>query len=129
MQCGRIPNLCVPKIAANLAERLNGLQWENEDPGSPEGQLQDCRSGALAEAVAATPSVSGPAPVQDFAEALKWYRLAAAQGDTNAQFNLGVMHGKRQGVAQGSVRAQMWFDPGSEFGDADKVEMRNFTAT
>ena len=29
---------------------------------------------------------------QDYAEAVKWYRLAADQGDARAQNNLGVMY-------------------------------------
>ena len=37
---------------------------------------------------------------QDYVQALKWYRLAAAQGDALAQYNLGVMYAKGQGVPQ-----------------------------
>ena len=29
---------------------------------------------------------------QDDVEALKWYRLAADQGNAKAQYNLGIMH-------------------------------------
>lgn len=35
---------------------------------------------------------SGEEVQQDYAEALKWYRVAAEQGDANAQFNLGFMY-------------------------------------
>jgi len=35
---------------------------------------------------------------QDDAEAVKWYRLAAEQGDANAQFNLGGMYEDGEGV-------------------------------
>ena len=37
---------------------------------------------------------------QDYQEALKWYRLAAEQGDANAQCSLGVMYYEGQGVQQ-----------------------------
>jgi TPR repeat protein len=47
---------------------------------------------------------------QDFQEAVKWYRLAAAQGNEFAQFNLGVMYTKGRGVRQDFVRAYMWFN-------------------
>jgi uncharacterized protein len=47
---------------------------------------------------------------QDFAQALKWYRLAADQGNAFAQNNLGLMHEKGQGVPQDIVRAHMWFN-------------------
>ena len=38
---------------------------------------------------------------QDYAEALKWYRLAAAQGFAKAQFLLGVMYAKGRGRPAG----------------------------
>ena len=42
---------------------------------------------------------------QNYAEAVKWYRLAADQGDASAQFNLGVMYDKGQGVPQDYAEA------------------------
>ena len=47
---------------------------------------------------------------QDYREAVKWYRLAAAQGNELAQVNLGVMSTKGRGVGQDFVRAHMWFN-------------------
>ena len=35
---------------------------------------------------------TGQGVPQDYAEALKWYRLSADQGDAMAQFNLGLMY-------------------------------------
>jgi TPR repeat protein len=46
---------------------------------------------------------------RDYTEAVKWYRLAAAQGDAFAQFNLGVMYSKGDGVPQDYVQAHKWF--------------------
>jgi hypothetical protein len=46
---------------------------------------------------------------QDYQEAVKWYRLAAAQGNQFAQINLGVMYTNGTGVRQDFVRAHMWF--------------------
>ncbi len=37
---------------------------------------------------------------QDYAETVKWYRKAAAQGQADAQNNLGFMYGNGQGVPQ-----------------------------
>ena len=37
---------------------------------------------------------------QDYAEAMKWYRLAAEQGHTDAQYNLGLMYDNGRGVPQ-----------------------------
>jgi hypothetical protein len=36
----------------------------------------------------------GEGVAQDYAEAVRWYQLAAAQGHADAQFNLGVMFEK-----------------------------------
>jgi hypothetical protein len=45
---------------------------------------------------------------QDFTEAVRWYKLSAAQGKANAQSNLSIMYFNGQGVAQDYVRAHMW---------------------
>ena len=37
---------------------------------------------------------------QDYKQAVKWYTLAAEQGDTDAHFNLGVMYERGEGVIQ-----------------------------
>jgi len=47
---------------------------------------------------------------QDYKTAVKWYRLAAEQGNANAQTNLGWMYDNGTGVLQDYVRAHMWFN-------------------
>ena len=54
---------------------------------------------------------------RDYAEAMKWYRLAAAQyrlaaeqGDADAQSNLGLMYENGEGVPQDFVTAHMWLN-------------------
>ena len=37
-------------------------------------------------------------------------RLRADQGDADAQFNLGVMYEKGQGVPQDDIQAHMWYN-------------------
>ena len=66
---------------------------------------------------------TGEGVTQDFKEAVKWYRLAAGQGD--AQFNLGVMYDNGQGVPQDYVLAHMWFNICGSTGDKDCVKNRN----
>ncbi len=44
----------------------------------------------------------------DYATALTEFRPLAQQGDADAQFILGVMYSKGQGVSQDDVQAQMW---------------------
>tara|TARA_B100000886_G_scaffold292722_1_gene218651 strand:+ start:732 stop:1112 length:381 start_codon:yes stop_codon:yes gene_type:complete len=45
----------------------------------------------------------------DFSNALRIFRLAAEQGDSKAQYNLGVMYRDGQGVPQDNVYANMWW--------------------
>jgi hypothetical protein len=54
----------------------------------------------------------------DYAEAVKWFRLAADQGDVQAQFKLGVMYGDGRGVAQDHAEAVKWFRLAADQGDA-----------
>ena len=47
---------------------------------------------------------------QDFAEAVKWFRMAAEQGFAIAQNYLGVMYAEGLGVRQDYVQAHLWFN-------------------
>ena len=44
----------------------------------------------------------------DYAEALKWYRLAADQGDAEGQRRVGEAYAFGKGVAQDLSEAQKW---------------------
>ncbi len=48
----------------------------------------------------------------------KWYRRAAEQGDAKAQFNLGIMYKKGQGVPQDYAEAIRWYRKAAEQGHA-----------
>ena len=50
---------------------------------------------------------------------MKWYRLAAEQGNAEYQFKLGLMYGAGQGVPQDYDKAVKWFRLAAEQG---KVE-------
>jgi len=50
----------------------------------------------------------GQGVLQDYAEAMKWYRLAAEQGFALAQSNLGGMYISSHGVPRNSIQAYMW---------------------
>ncbi len=60
----------------------------------------------------------GQSMPQDYAQAMKWYRKAAEQGDARAQFNLGVMYDKGQGVPQDYAQAMKWYRKAAEQSDA-----------
>jgi TPR repeat protein len=55
---------------------------------------------------------------QDYKIAVKWFRLAAEQGNANAQNNLGGMHDKRRGVRQDYETAAKWYTLAADQGHA-----------
>jgi TPR repeat protein len=46
---------------------------------------------------------------QDYGESLKWFHLAAEQGEPNAFFNLGSMYANGIAIERDPVQAYMWF--------------------
>jgi hypothetical protein len=56
---------------------------------------------------------------QEYAEAVRLYSLAAAQGHANAQFNLGYMFENGEGVAQDYAEALRLYSLAAAQGDAD----------
>jgi TPR repeat protein len=56
---------------------------------------------------------------QDYTEASRWYGLAAAQGDANAQHNLGRMYYSGLGVPQDYKDAVRWYRMAADQGRAD----------
>ena len=52
---------------------------------------------------------NGKGVPQDYAEAVKWYRLAAEQSYAAAQNNLGVMYYDGEGVPQDYAEAVKWY--------------------
>ena len=65
---------------------------------------------------------------ESYAEAMKWYRLAADQGNANAQHNIGLMYGNGYGVLQDNVRAHLWYNIASANGYEEAGEWRDKTA-
>ena len=54
---------------------------------------------------------------KDAAEAVKWFRKAADQGNALAQFNLGFCYSKGDGVTKDSVQTVEWYRKAAEQGD------------
>ena len=65
---------------------------------------------------------------QDSKEAVKWLRLAATQGDVDAQASLGAMYLIGHGVVKDMVQAYMWFTLAALSGDRDSVKNRDVVA-
>ena len=52
---------------------------------------------------------TGDGVAEDKAEAMKWYRLAAAEGNARAQYSLGGMYDDGEVVSQDSKEAVKWW--------------------
>jgi len=59
---------------------------------------------------------------QDHAEAVRWYRLAADQGDSSAQNNLGYMYYRGEGVGQDHAEAARWYRLAADQGNSSAQE-------
>ena len=55
---------------------------------------------------------------QDDVEAVRWYRLAAEQGDARAQFELGFRYEAGRGVPQDDAEAIRWYRAAADQGEA-----------
>jgi TPR repeat protein len=54
----------------------------------------------------------------DYATALKTFQLLAAQGNVEAQVNLGMLYANGQGVPQDYAQARQWYEKAAAQGDA-----------
>ena len=57
------------------------------------------------------------AQMKDYAEAVRWYRLAAEAGLPLGQYNLGQMYHNGTGVLQNHAEALKWYRPAVEAGN------------
>lgn len=60
---------------------------------------------------------SGYGGVQDYKEAMKWYKLAADQGHTESQISIGTMYKNGLGVTQDYAEALWWYKLAANQGD------------
>ena len=56
---------------------------------------------------------------QDYAEAAKWFRLAAEQGDDRAMYNLGLTYSNGLGIPRDYAEAAKWFRLAAEQSNTD----------
>jgi TPR repeat protein len=61
---------------------------------------------------------AGEGATQDYAQAAHWYRKAADQSHSLAQFNLAVMYAAGQGVPRDEAQSKMWMQKAADQGDA-----------
>ena len=60
---------------------------------------------------------------QDYREALKWLHLAADQGDTKAQLNLGLMYATSEGIPQNYIQAHKWLNLAASQATGEEAEI------
>ena len=56
---------------------------------------------------------------------MKWFRIAAEQGEAEAQTNLGTMYQNGKGVPQSNIEAVKWFRKAADQGDPDAQNALN----
>ena len=62
---------------------------------------------------------SGLGVIQDYNEAVKWFRLSSGQGNAKAQDIYGLMYASGRGVTQDYEEAVKWFQLSADQGDAN----------
>ena len=65
---------------------------------------------------------------KDNQQAVRWFRLAADQGDALAQIKLGSMYELGNGVTQDFVQAHKWYNLGAANGEKEAAEIRDALA-
>ena len=71
---------------------------------------------------------NGDGVSENFITAIKWYKLAAEQGNKNAQSKFGRMYKNGWGVIQDYVRAHMWFNIAASEGHKDATNNGDIVA-
>ena len=61
---------------------------------------------------------------QDYAEAAKWYRMGADQGNSTAQMNLGIMYFDGTGVIQDYLMSHMHLNLAASKGEEKAAQNR-----
>ena len=59
---------------------------------------------------------------------MNWYRLAAEQGDADAQYILGFMYHEGKGVIQDNVYAHIWWNIAASQGVKNATKKRDILA-
>ena len=60
----------------------------------------------------------------DYATAIKEFSVAAEQGHAKAQYNLGTMYAKGEGVPENYIKAYMWVSLAAAFGYKDEKKAK-----
>jgi len=119
--------LCLVVLLPGRAEACGwgGENWDDEDieeifigaDGKPIVEEDDWLSDPENQTRLGNRHRNGQGVPIDYAAALRWYRLAAAQAHPAAQNNLGGMYEHGQGVVQDYAEAVEWYRRSAQQGD------------
>jgi len=110
-------------------EKQEQEQQEQSRKKNEEKELDDCRVKAEQGDPEAQFNLGmkydeGQEVIQDYKEAVKWYRKSAEQEYSNAQYNLGNKYYHGKGVVQDYVMAHMYWNIAAVSGDKDAIKNR-----
>ena len=71
----------------------------------------------------------GEGVLQDYSQAVKWYKLLAAeQGDADAQYHLSAMYANGWGISTDFILAHVWGNLANLNGNSNGAEIRDSVA-
>ena len=117
-----LQNICfVLLFLATFSSAYAGSCWD--------GDVADCKvkaeqGDATAQYNLGVMYANGEGVIQDYKQAVKWFRLSAEQGNASAQYNLGVMYAQGKGVPKDYVMAHMYWNIAAVSGDEDAIKYR-----
>lgn len=115
-------------LAQDLRSAMNYLERNDYTAAARELGVLAGQGNTRAQTLLGALYSEGQGVVQNYREAVKWYRLAAEQGDGIAQYNLGAMYFEGQGVTQDYMYAHMWFNIAASNGTGRAIKFRDFVA-
>ena len=117
--CCGVSALLVLVAGAGLADDAETVELRQAaERGNPVAQLRLARLiDPGLTTLSAGPPPPGDADPQAYAEAAKWYRLAAEQGEPAALRALGRLHLRGNGVAQSACESARWYHRAAVQGD------------
>ncbi|MDX1379636.1 MAG: tetratricopeptide repeat protein [Xanthomonadales bacterium] len=106
------------KFRENIYIRPYAEVRHNAELGDPQAQFS---MGYVYYKAGQDPNVQGVS--RDFRRAARWFRRAADQGHSGAQYNMGVLHLHGHGVAQDPVMAYAWLRQAERQGHANSAQL------
>ena len=71
---------------------------------------------------------SGEGVAKDYVEAVRLFKMPAAQGNDNAQHNPALMYAQGKGIDQSLVKAHMWWNLAAATGNKSALINRGIVA-